>query len=156
MFRRKKEAVVVEAYLAEGDGMAGGFGGESELFEGGEEGGGAGRVGCEVFGGTGVDADCCVAEASWEANSVSFVFLQAGLYSSICWRELGWLRCSCASSIAFCDSSKLDPVIMNFLQPTATARWRTSSKSSGWACFPWYTPRKTGSPRLIPICSLLI
>ena len=71
-----EEAVVVEADFSKGGGSAGGFGGEGEGFERGEEGYGAGGVGIEVGGGTGVDADGCVADSCWEGVSSSFPSLE--------------------------------------------------------------------------------
>jgi hypothetical protein len=61
------------------------------------------------------------------------------------------LRYLLATEMACLDSTRSEPVTMNLEQPTSFARWITSSRSSSWACFPWYSPRKTGSLRLIPI-----
>lgn len=59
----EEEPVVVEADFAEGDDVAGCFGGEGKVFEGREEGAGAPGIAVEVLCGAGVDADGCVAEA---------------------------------------------------------------------------------------------
>ena len=40
---------------------------------------------------------------------------------------------------------------MNFWQPASRARWMTRAKSSSWRWVPWYSPRKMGSVKLMPI-----
>lgn len=61
-FGGEEEAVVVETYFAEGYAVTGCGGGESKVFEGGEEGVWATRMGVEVLCGAGVDSDCGVAD----------------------------------------------------------------------------------------------
>lgn len=132
LLRGVEEPIVVEPYLAKRDGKAGVFCFEGEGLKFTQESVGPFGMVFEGSYGTGMYAYRSITEISYNLGMISFPVPVVGPGGLAVY--VRWSRASCT---AFRDSSKSEPVTINFLHPMSTARCSTSSRSSSWAFLPW-------------------